>query len=128
MKTKKELKWGGHRSDDRDRQREAVGGDGQRKSGPREKIMGDGGRWSRRRSEGSGQERWWSEGAGHRKWWSKEEVRGRRWGRNTQEAPSSPSGFPLARGLQAWKQASGSWCGGVRRGGQSDSGAQARKL
>lgn len=44
MKTRRELKWGGHRSDDWDRQREAVGGDGQRKSGPREEIMGDGGR------------------------------------------------------------------------------------
>lgn len=60
---------------------------------------------------GSGQERWWSEGGIYRKWWPKGEVRGRRWGRNTQEAPSSPSGFPLARGLQAWKLPQGAGAG-----------------
>lgn len=40
----------------------------------------------------------------------------------------SPRGFPLAKGLQGWEAAPGSWCGGVWKGGQSGSGAQARKL
>lgn len=42
MKTKREIKWGGCRSE--------VGEDGQRKSGPRAEVMGDGGQGGGRKA------------------------------------------------------------------------------
>jgi len=103
--------------------------------------------WSKRGSPG----RWWSEEEARRGGGQREEVMGegcqrKSWtsvvrgrmsegvepreevGRTYRRSPSSLSGFPLARGLQAWEAAPGSWCGGVWRGGPPGSGAQARKL
>lgn len=122
---KRELTRGGHRSDDWDRQREVAGGHGQSRSGPRGEIMGDGG-------PGGGQKESVRRGRGQREQFigsggptkSQREEVGKEHARDfiLSEWVSPGKGAP---GLEA---APGSWCGGEQRGGQSGSGAQARKL
>lgn len=106
-----------------------------RGGGQREKDIGEGGQREELVGDGGQREEVMGEGCQRKSWMSV--VRGRRSegaepreevGRTYRRSPSSRSGFPLARGLQAWEAAPGTWCGGVWRGGLPGSGAQARKL
>lgn len=99
------IKWGGHRSDrgDWDRQKEEVMGDRDQGGGQKEEVRR--GRGEREQIAGDG-----GQGGGvQRKWWSKEEVGGRKWRKNTQhwEPLLSKWVFP-GRGLQAGEEAPGS--------------------
>lgn len=117
MKTKREIKWGGRRSE--------VGEDGQRKSGPRAEVMGDSGQGGGRKAavrRGGGQREPLIGSGGRRK---RSEGGG---GEGTRKRPHPLQvGFPWQGGSRPGS-IPGRWCGGVRGGGEPGSGAQARKL